>query len=185
MAQSRLTVRTLGLAMVALVLACVHAARGDGRAPGVATFTSGTRGASAVATRAGSGVVTLKGDPWKAPADKSAAGAQTAAARAARQTAERSRLARTQARDEPICIVRRVSPTELQRDWTDRARQIAATEPVLAPALRLPDPSPPLKRNAFALGPTITQGSPESLISRLLKAVPSPAASLPAAGSTR
>ncbi len=175
MADSQLTVRTLGLAMVALVLACVHAARGDGRSTSVVSIGSGAKAGSAVPTRAGSqvptrsvgvsgGVVsTIHGDPWVPPSDQRVSVSQ--GSQAARLAADRARRARanrsgSDLRDDSICVVRRVSVTQTQREWSEQARQIAAREPALASALQQPKPAAPLSRNAFSLGPAMLLGTP-------------------------
>lgn len=148
MAQSTLTVRTLGLAMVALVLACVHAARGDGRGGGVATI-SGSRVAASSGSKGG-GVVTVRGDPWRPTAnDKRAA--------AARKTASANVFARGKPKDRnaphdpPVCVVRRPGqPAPVAPPAPIPAATAAATAQALASTA-----AQPTLRNAFYLSPGV------------------------------
>lgn len=154
MAKSQLTVRTLGLATIALALACVHAAIADTRS-GVASFSS-TKG-KAVAGRA-SGVGTVKGDPWKPSADVRTAQAQPRAkgapSQAARNAAQKARLDASRSksgyRPEPICVVRRAGSPKAATP-ARQVRTVAAAPPKV---------QEPLRRNAFAISATMAQSAP-------------------------
>ena len=172
--QSQLTVRTLALAMVALVLACVHAARGDGRG-GISTITSGVRSSSAAHT---TGIVTVRGDPWRPTTEqRSAAGRAKSAPTPYRSAAYRPRRAPSAQHDEPICIVRRGTDDPTARDpQVQREARTITTSIVLrplppgqygppAPILAAATPAPavkaaPLARNAFYLSPVMGAGMP-------------------------
>lgn len=160
MAQSQLTVRTLGLATIALALACVHAATADTRS-GVASFSS-TKGKAAAR---GSSVATVKGDPWKQTAEvrtvQTQPRAKGAPSQAARNAAQKARLdaarAKSGYRPEPICVVRRAGAPKTAAP----ARPIStAAAPRPSSIAAAPPRSEPLRRNAFAISATMAQSAP-------------------------
>jgi hypothetical protein len=171
MAQSQLTVRTLALAMVALVLACVHAARGDGH--GVASFTNSR--VSGVSSRGS--VVTVRGDPWHPGPDARSTASRGRPAPPGRQTAYRARRGAPAPHQDAICIVRhpgehpqQMSAVELQKLAAARSiplqplppGQYGPPAPIItaAPLAAAPSPIAPLARNAFYLSPVVGASMP-------------------------
>lgn len=203
MARSTLTCRTLGLASIALVLACVHAVYGrqpttyrnqtaakssrvsaaSGSAgSGVATFTT-----RAAAGRAG--VATFKGErqPVRISKPTAQAGARAAA------SGQATRIAR--ARDPVVVRTAYTVAEEKPAPARDADRrppepirepdlpESVLKDPLLRAALQRPVQRPaPAVRNAFALN----GGFPPAqvVLSEALRAESSPEAAPPAGGST-
>jgi len=170
MATSTLSVRTLGLATIALVLACGHAVRGDGsyrirpgstgrgpavanlggssRGAGVATFSSRNGSSTGVRSYSGSG----GGRPVIRAASSRAPTGQSAQVHASNAPPSQPRAA-------PGTPVRRIvitsgaqAPKPAAKDWTQTARADARGQPAVLAALQTAPPAPALSRNAFSVG---------------------------------
>jgi hypothetical protein len=188
-AESRLTVRTLGLATIALGLACVHAAHGDGR--GVASFSAGAGGSGSGSARVAtftssrgssgrSGIYTVQGD--SSTVRSSQVASSNPSGKSGKPTPRRNpaaaKLAAGKAAPvqdaETRCVVKRVT---VLADGTRRIQEVARVVPTPAPVLASPvrtvaaantvgddtfvwrEPTP-VTRNAFALPGGASGGAP-------------------------
>jgi hypothetical protein len=174
--------------MVALVLACVHAARGDGR--GITTFSSGSRlgagtqtasAASSTASHGGGGIITVHGDPWR-PGPDSHSSASQSRATPGHAPAYRAARGTPGAHDEPICIVHRpgapagAQPTPAPAPDPRELALIRSIPLKALPPGQFGPPAPmvlmstqtlassghaaPMARNAFYLSPVMGAGMP-------------------------
>ncbi len=161
---SQLTLRTLGLAMVALVLACVHAARGDGRGGSIASHSFGARTGNSVVRSGGGGgssIATVRGDPWVAGPEKRSTSTSSSSVRLPVMPDPRISV-KGHPRDHagpheaPVCIVRRAGENP-----ADEPAPPQLMGPPPPPAPIVADANHPLPlRNAFALTASMAAGMP-------------------------